>query len=79
MQKCTNFWTAAKVAAISVVITEGDWHYFSPERLLLNFYTKSGPCILDLCFAIAAGEIITLDYLDLLILSETCLCFTLIV
>lgn len=80
MQKYTNFLTSAMFITISVVITEGDWHYFSPEWLLLNFYTKSGPCILDLCFAIAAYKVITLGYLDLLILSETCsLCFTVIV
>lgn len=46
----------------------------------LIFYMKSGTCILDLCFAIAAYEVITFGYLDLLILSETCLlCFTVIV
>lgn len=80
MQKCTIVLAPVILITVSVTITEVGWHYLSLAWLLLNFYTKSGTCILDLCFPIAAYEVITLGYLDLMILSETCLlCFTVIV
>lgn len=80
MKKCTIFLASLMFTSVSVIITEVGWQYLSPAWLLLDFYTKSGTCILDLCFAIAAYEVITFSYLDLLILSETCLlCFTVIV
>lgn len=71
-----TFLVSVMFTAVSVVITEVDFRYLSPTLLLLNFYTKPGTYILDLCFAIAAYEVITLGYPDVLILSETCLlCF----
>lgn len=76
MQKCTIFLASVMFTAVSVGIAVV-WHFLFPTWLLLNFYTKSGACVLlDLCFAIPADEVITLGYLDLLILSETrLLCF----
>lgn len=75
MQKCTIFLASVMFTAVSVGITELTGIFLSPSRLLLNFYTSSTCMLLDLCFAVPAYEAITLGYLDLLILSGTCLLY----